>query len=128
MTSRERVLLTLTVVGFLVPNTMVAIFLIENGPGLGDYFGHWFESLPAAQFAADLAIAFVAFAVWSAWEGRRLAMRAWWVVIPASLLVGLCFGLPLFLFLRERATRREGASRGRGRGGRARSRDADPSP
>ena len=103
MTARERILLALTVVGFLVPNTMVAIFLIDHGLELGRYFEHWFESLPAAQLAADLVIAFAAFALWSGWEGRRLGMRAWWVTIPASLLVGLCFALPLFLFLRERA-------------------------
>jgi hypothetical protein len=105
MTSRERILLVLTVVGFLVPNTMVAIFLIDHGLDLDAYFSHWWESLPAAQLAADLVIAFVAFALWSAWEGRRLRMRTWWVPIPASLLVGLCFGLPLFLLLRERAVR-----------------------
>ena len=103
MTARERILLALTVVGFLVPNTMVAIFLIDHGLDLAGYFEHWFESLPAAQLVADLVIAFVAFALWSAWEGRRIGMRSWWVTIPASLLVGLCFALPLFLFMRERA-------------------------
>ena len=105
MTSRERALLTLTVVGFLVPNTMVAIFLIDHGLDIDGYFGHWWESLPAAQLAADLGIAFVAFALWSAWEGRRIGMRTWWLPIPASLLVGLCFAVPLFLLLRERAVR-----------------------
>ena len=103
MTSRERILLALTVVGFLVPNTMVAVYLIDHGMEFAGYLEHWFESLPAAQLVADLVIAFVAFAIWSAWEGRRIGMRTWWVVIPASLLVGLCFALPLFLFLRERA-------------------------
>jgi putative Ca2+/H+ antiporter (TMEM165/GDT1 family) len=103
MTSRERTLLALAIVGFLVPNTMVAAFFIDHGVAVSDYFAEWVESLPAAQLAADLGIAFLAFAIWAAWEGRRLGMRTWWVPVPASLLVGLCFGLPLFLFLRERA-------------------------
>jgi putative Ca2+/H+ antiporter (TMEM165/GDT1 family) len=102
MNWRERALLALTIVGFLVPNTMVAVFLIEHGFDLSAYFGHWGESLPAAQLAADLSIAFLAFALWSVWEGRRLGMRGWWLPIPASLLVGLCFALPLFLLMRER--------------------------
>ena len=55
MTSRERILLGLAVVGFLVPNTMVAVFLIDHGPELGGYFEHWFESLPAAPLVAALA-------------------------------------------------------------------------
>lgn len=105
MTTRERILLGLTVIGFLVPNTMVVIFLAENGPELGPYFEEWVDSLPAAQLTADLGIAAVTFVLWAAWEGRDRGMRAWWVPVPASLLVGLCFALPLFLFLRERALR-----------------------
>ena len=102
MSLRERVLLALTIAGFLVPNTMVIAFAAGHGFDVSGYFGHWVESLPAAQLAADLGISFVAFALWAAWEGRRLRMRTWWVPIPASALVGLCFALPLFLFLRER--------------------------
>jgi putative Ca2+/H+ antiporter (TMEM165/GDT1 family) len=99
---REAAFLALAAIGFLVPNTMVVAFLAEHGLDLGAYFGAWTQSLPAAQLAADLGIAFLAFALWAAWEGRRLEMRSWWVPVPASLLVGLCFALPLFLFLRER--------------------------
>ena len=105
MSRRERLLLFLTVVGFVVPNTMVIAYVIEHGLDPGGYFGAWYESLPAAQLAADLGIALVALAAWAVWEGRRLGMRSWWVPIPASLLVGVCFALPLFLFLRERAVR-----------------------
>jgi hypothetical protein len=36
--------------------------------------GHWGESLPATQLALDLIIAFVAIALWAAWEGRALRM------------------------------------------------------
>ena len=107
MTWRERALLGLAILGFVVPNTMVIAFFAEHdGVDFVAYFGHWVESLPAAQLAADVSIAFVAFALWAAWEGRRLAMRTWWLPVPASLLVGLCFALPLFMFLRERAVRR----------------------
>jgi hypothetical protein len=105
MTSRERALLALTIVGFLVPNTMVIAFLVDHGLDVSGYFSHWGDSLPAAQLAADVSISFAAFALWSVWEGRRIGMRTWWLPIPASLLVGLCFALPLFLLLRERAVR-----------------------
>lgn len=104
MTGRERILLGLTIVGFLFPNTMVIIHLADGG-SFSDYLEVWEESLPAAQLVADLVFAAFVFLLWAAWEGRRLGMRTWWVPIPASLFVGLCFGLPLFLFLRERALR-----------------------
>ena len=105
MTGRERALWGLTILGFIVPNTMVAVFFLDHGLDPTGYLSRWVESLPAAQLAADLTIAFVAFALWAAWEGRRIGMSAWWLPIPASLLVGLCFALPLFLLLRERALR-----------------------
>jgi hypothetical protein len=86
MTSRERALLALAIVGFLVPNTMVIVYVIEHGVDVRGYVEHWWESLPAAQPAVDLIIAFVAFALWSAWEGRRLGMRTGWLAVngPAA--------------------------------------------
>jgi len=103
MTSRERVLLVLAVIGFLVPNAMVIAFVAENGLDVSGYLGALGDSLPAAQITADAIIAAVAFALWAIWEGRRIGMRTWWLPIPASLLVGICFAIPLFLLLRERA-------------------------
>jgi Terpene cyclase DEP1 len=102
MTTREKLLLLLTVVGFLVPNAMVVVFVSEHGVDLGRYLGDWFETLPSAQLVADLTICFVAFVAWAAWDGPRTGVRRWWVTIPASLLVGLCFAIPLYLLLRER--------------------------
>jgi hypothetical protein len=106
MRSRERVLLALTILGFLVPNAMVGAFVIGHGVDAQGYLDAWFASLPGAQLAADVTIAFLAFALWAAWEGRRLGMAGWWLPIPASLLVGLCFAVPLFLLLRERTVAR----------------------
>lgn len=103
MLTREKVLLLLTVAGFLVPNAMVVVFVAEHGVDLGRYLGDWFETLPSAQLVADLAIVFIAFVTWAAWDGPRSGVRRWWVTIPASLLVGVCFALPLYLLLRERA-------------------------
>ncbi|HEY5976445.1 MAG TPA: DUF2834 domain-containing protein [Solirubrobacterales bacterium] len=101
----ESLLLALTVVGFVVPNAFVVAYLVEHGSDIGAYFSAWTATIPSTQLIVDLAIAAVAFFVWAALEGRRLPVRRWWVCIPASLLVGLCFGLPLFLWMRERALR-----------------------
>ena len=103
MLTREKLLLLLTVVGFVVPNAMFLAFLAEHGLELGRYFGDLVETLPSAQLLADLVIAALAFVAWAAWDGPRSGVRRWWLTIPASLLVGLCFALPLYLLLRERA-------------------------
>jgi Terpene cyclase DEP1 len=100
---RIRVLALFTIVGFVVPNTMVAVFLAEHGVHLGLYLEDWFASLPAAQLVADLLVTCLAFICWSAWDGPRTGVRNWWVTIPATLLVGICFAAPLYLLMRERA-------------------------
>ena len=102
MPNREKLLVLFTVVGFVVPNAMVVVFLAEHGFEPGHYLGDAVETLPSAQLTMDLVIAALAFVAWTAWDGPRTGVRRWWVTIPASLLVGLCFALPLYLLLRER--------------------------
>jgi hypothetical protein len=103
MTTREKSLLLLAVAGFIVPNVMVGVFLADHGLDLELYFQNWFDTLPSAQLVVDLVIAFLALVVWASWDGPRTGVDYWWVVIPASLLVGVCFALPLYLYMRERA-------------------------
>lgn len=52
----------------------------------------WLDVLVAALVLLGFIVA----------EGRRLAMRAWWLPVAGTCLVGVSFGLPLFLWLRER--------------------------
>ncbi len=100
---KERLLLALTVLGFVVPNVCLVIFFADEGFDLGGYFSLWTASTPSTQLLLDLSIAALAFLVWAAVEGPRAKVKRWWVCIPATFLVGLCFGLPLFLLMRERA-------------------------
>jgi menaquinone-9 beta-reductase len=98
----ERLLLALTLIGFVVPNVFVAIALFGESLGIGEYFSLWTASVPSTQLLLDLAIAALAFLVWAAAEARRTPIARWWLCIPATFLVGLCFSLPLFLWMRER--------------------------
>jgi hypothetical protein len=102
----ERLLLALTVIGFVVPNVFVGVYLATEGIDLAGYFSLWTASTPSAQLLADLTVAALAFFAWAAVEGPRARIERWWLCIPATLLVGLCFGLPLFLLMRERAIKR----------------------
>lgn len=102
----ERLLLALTVVGFVVPNALLGVYIADEGLDVGGYFSLWTDSTPSTQLMLDLVIAALAFFVWAAVEGPRAQIRRWWLCLPATLLVGLCFGLPLFLLMRERALKR----------------------
>ena len=108
MTTRAKLLLVLAVTGFVVPNVMVGVFIADHGIDLGLYFDNWFETLPSSQLVVDLVIAFCAFGIWASWDGPRNGIERWWVVIPASLLVGVCFAVPLYLYMRERAVGGDG--------------------
>jgi hypothetical protein len=99
----ERLLLILTIVGFIVPNVLLGIFIADEGFDVSGYFSLWTDSTPSTQLTLDLVIAGLAFFVWAAHDGPRAGIERWWLCIPASLLVGLCFGLPLYLLMRERA-------------------------
>jgi hypothetical protein len=99
---KERLLLILTVVGFVVPNVCLVVFFTEDDSSIGHYFSLWTASTPSTQLLLDLTIAALAFFVWAAVEGPRAKIKRWWICIPATFLVGLCFGLPLFLWMRER--------------------------
>jgi uncharacterized protein DUF2834 len=103
---KERLYLGLTVLGFVVPNVCLGIFFADEGFDLSGYFSLWTASTPSTQLLLDLTIAAFAFFVWAPVEGPRLRIRRWWLCIPATLLVGLCFGLPLFLLMRERSLAR----------------------
>jgi hypothetical protein len=99
---KERLLLALTVIGFIVPNVCVGVFLANEGFDISGYFSLWMASTPSTQLLLDLVIAALALFVWATVEGPRAGIKRWWLCIPATLLVGLCFGLPLFLWMRER--------------------------
>jgi hypothetical protein len=100
---RTRLLLVITVLGFIVPNVCLGIFIADEGLDIGGYFSLWFDSTPSTQLVLDLVIASFALFAWAAIDGPRTGVRRWWVCIPATFLVGLCFGLPLYLYMRERA-------------------------
>lgn len=99
----ERLLLALTVLGFVVPNVFVGLYIADEGSDFPHYLSLWTASIPSTQLLLDLVIATSAFFIWATVEGPRAQIKRWWLCIPASLLVGVCFGLPLFLLMRERA-------------------------
>lgn len=100
---KQRFLIFLTVVGFVTPNAMLIIFIAREGLDVGQYFGDWFGSLPASQITVDLFIVAATFLTWSLWEARRVGLQRTWIVWVGTFGVGLCFGAPLFLLMRERA-------------------------
>lgn len=94
--------LLLCIIGVVVPWFFLIGFLGEPGPTVILFFSSIFANQVASSVAADLLISALVFFVFVFFEGKRLNMNRLWVFIPATLLVGLSFGLPLFLYFRAK--------------------------
>ena len=93
--------LILTIVGILVPYAFLMPFIAENGLDMSLLFEQAFETRSAAFFGVGAIISAVVVIFWVLSEGKRLNMKNLWTYILGTLLVGVSFGLPLFLFMRE---------------------------
>ena len=101
---RERnfTFLILALLGFTVPLAVFAPFVYANGLAPGLFMKQLFATPVSRFFACDVLISAITFWVFMLREGRRLEMKNLWIYILGTLLLGVSFGLPLFLFFRER--------------------------
>ena len=101
--SRLRLLyLILTIIGTLVPMYFVFVWLQANGWDIGGLFAAWKANAASTALYWDLLISALALSVFIIVEAmfRRDALCA--IAIPATFLIGVSCGLPLYLFLRSR--------------------------
>ena len=94
--------LALAVVGAVWPMSHFLAYLGPQGGTLPGLFGLWTANDAVTGLALDRMIAATALIVWCI--GETLVRRNWiaLVTVPATLCVGVSFGLPLYLFLRTR--------------------------
>ncbi len=95
--------LVLCVVGTVLPYAAFLPWLATNGPDLPLLFRELFATRIGAFFGLDVIVAAVVLLLFVASEGRRRLGGLIWAPIAGTLLVGVSLGLPLFLYLRERA-------------------------
>lgn len=93
--------LVMMLVGTAVPWAFFGTFFLRSGLDLPGFVSELFATGPAAGFTADVLLSIVVFLVWSSTDAQRVGVRRWWLVIPATCLVGLSLALPLYLYLRE---------------------------
>lgn len=99
---QSTIYLSLCVIGAVIPWLFLIPFLGESQPGVSLFFAYTFANNVSTSVAADLLISALIFFVFVFAEGKRINMNKLWAYIPATLLVGLSFGLPLFLYFRAK--------------------------
>jgi len=103
----KTVYLLLCIVGFAAPYAAFLPWLAEHGLNGRLFLQHLFANRISAFFALDVVVSAVVLLRFSALESRRLRLHSRWIVLAATLLVGVSLGLPLFLYLRERQLERD---------------------
>ncbi|MCB1359150.1 MAG: DUF2834 domain-containing protein [Maritimibacter sp.] len=94
--------LVLAVIGALWPMWYFLAYLRGEGGSLPGMIALWTANDAVTGLTLDLLISATALILWCLAETR--VRRNWvaLVAIPATLFVGVSFGLPLYLFLRTR--------------------------
>jgi hypothetical protein len=102
MSSLRIVYLGLAVIGAVWPMSYFIAWFQANGWSLGGMLTAWHANDATSGLVYDLTIAAVTLTVWVIAEA--VTRRDWLslVAVPATYLVGVSLGLPLYLFLRSR--------------------------
>ena len=93
--------LALAILGILLPYWQFVPWLFEHGLDLSLFFRELFANRIGAFFAMDVLVSAIVLIIFVQVEGRRLGIRGLWIPVVGTLLVGVSFGLPLFLCLRQ---------------------------
>ncbi len=92
--------LIMMIVGTVTPWYFFSGFIAENGAGLGGFIGAMYANSAAGGAVSDLFLSAAVFWVWSYADAKKQNVRNWWLVIPATLAVGLSLALPYYLWMR----------------------------
>jgi hypothetical protein len=101
--NRKNTYLLFCVLGVVLPYSQFIPWVLENGLQLRVFFQQLFANRIGGFFGMDVLVSAVVLIFFMRREGRRLGVRPTWLPILGVLTVGVSLGLPLFLYLRERA-------------------------
>jgi hypothetical protein len=97
----KRVYFTLAVLGFLLPYWQFVPWLAQHGLNPPLFVNDLFANRISGFFGVDVFVSALALWIFIIAEGSRLGMRRLWLPLAGTCLVGVSFGLPLFLYLRQ---------------------------
>ena len=100
--TKKNIFLILAILGFIAPYYFFFQLPAENGFNLPSLIQPFFANNFMKGAAMDLTISVIVFWFFMFVEANKLQMKNAWVYLLATLLVGLSFALPLFLYFRER--------------------------
>jgi hypothetical protein len=89
------------VLGLVLPYSQFVPWLLEHGLNVALLVRELFGNHISAFFAIDVIVSAIVLIWFIQSEGKRLRVRHLWLPTVGTLVVGVSFGFPLFLFLRQ---------------------------
>lgn len=89
------------VLGLILPYSQLVPWLLEHGLNITLFYRELFANRISAFFAMDVIVSAIVLIWFIQSEGRRLRVRLLWLPTIGTLVAGVSFGFPLFLFLRQ---------------------------
>lgn len=89
------------VLGITLPYWQFLPWLLENGLDLPLLLQQAFHSRISAFAWLDVIVSGIVLIAFILYEGMKQKMTLLWIPIVATLTIGVSFGLPLFLLMRE---------------------------
>lgn len=93
--------LALCVAGFVLPYSQFVPWVWMHGLDVPLFLRELFSNRIGGFFGLDVLVSACVLVLFFFAEGRRLRMRKLWAPIAGTFLVGVSFGLPLFLYMRH---------------------------
>lgn len=95
------VYLVFCVAGFMLPYSQFVPWVMTHGLNVPLFFRELFSTHIGGFFGMDVIVSASVLVLFVYIEGRRLGMQKLWVPVLGTFLVGVSFGLPLFLYMRH---------------------------
>jgi len=89
--------------GAALPYSQFLPWVLENGLRMKFFAQQLFANRIGGFFGLDVLVSAVVLIFFVRREAKRLGVQKVWLPIAGTLAVGVSLGLPLFLYLRERA-------------------------
>ena len=89
------------VLGLILPYSQLVPWLLEHGLNVMLLFRELFANRISGFFAMDVIVSAIVLIWFIQNEGKRFRVRLLWLPTLGTLVVGVSFGFPLFLFLRQ---------------------------
>ena len=100
--NREKIYLVMTIIGTLAPGLVGDPYFLEHGFNPAHLMPAIFSSPVSAMVGINGIIGCITLAIFMHTEGREQGIKTWQPILAITF-IGISSGLPLYLYLREKA-------------------------